>query len=95
MAVSNRLHSFTPEKIRGVHPVPLVRLNGVEETALMLGRNVAWFCTCHQTRPLEGTVVPWSKANPPEPVVCPQCNRQYVVFRADENAQYAQVVEFS
>ena len=90
----NRL-SFPAEIVRGIHPVPLTQLNGTERTALMLGQNVAWFCTCHHFKPLEGAVVPWSRANPPQPVICPQCNRQYVIFRADENAQFAQVVEFS
>ena len=81
--------------MNGVHPVPLTLLDGSEKTALMLGRNVAWFCTCHDLQPLEGLVEPWSKANPPHPVICPECNRQYVVFRADENSQFAQVVEFA
>lgn len=74
--------------------MPLTLLDGEERTGLMLGRDVAWFCTCHRPKPLQGSVTPWSREYPPEPVICPQCNRQYVVFRADENAQFAQIVEF-
>jgi hypothetical protein len=81
--------------VRGVHPVPLTLLDGSEKTALMLGRNVAWICTCHRSRPLEGAVESWSKTNPPHPVICPQCGHEYVIFRADENAQFAQVVEYA
>ena len=39
--------------------------------------------------------MPWDKEHPPQPVICPQCNRQYVVFRADEHEQFAQIVEFA
>jgi hypothetical protein len=81
--------------VRGVHTVPLTLLDGVEKTALMLGQDLAWFCSCRHLRPLEGSVEPWSKEHPPQPIVCPQCNRQYVIFRADENMQYAQVVAFA
>lgn len=95
MTVSRNLHSISQETVKGIHPVPLTLLDGSEETAFMLGRNVAWFCTCHDSMPLQGSVVPWSREHPPEPVICPRCHRQYVVFRADEYAQFAQIVEFA
>ena len=87
--------NFTPETLHGVHAVPLTLLDGSEKTALMLGQNVAWICSCHRTKPLEGAVESWSREHPPRPVTCPQCNRHYVVFRADENLQFAQIVEYA
>lgn len=62
---------------------------------MMLGKDVAWFCSCSSPLPLFGSADEWSKSHPPKTVTCPQCERQYVVFRADRDAQFALVVEFN
>ena len=74
-----------PQTLRNI---PLQLKDGAAREAVAVGNNAAWLCPCGRPLPLLGRTHDRPGEAPANyRVVCPSCNRQYIIDPADESPQ--------